>query len=196
MDVRLTETRLGQLEITAIAGISFLLVDAFFYQLVLGELPCAFCNLIRVCLMLLGSGMLLNRVFGISPWNYVLSGFGALIGSQLSLLFMFAKALPGSTPTGSAIFGLHMYTWTFMVFTAAIMFCLVMAVLYARRDTTANDSQASRRRPAVHKLVLALFVVLVAANLVSAFLQNGFGHFRAGGQQHYQMLHDGDVMKP
>ncbi len=180
----------------AIGGICFLLLDAFFYQLVLGELPCAFCNLIRVCLMLLGSGLLLNQVFGINPWNYVLSGFGALIGSLLSLLFMFAKALPGSTPTGSAILGLHMYTWTFMVFTAAIMFCLIMAVLYARRAPAEREPATRFQRSAAQNLIIGLFVLLVAANLVSAFLQNGFDHFRAGGQQHYQMLYDGDVMKP
>ena len=196
MNLQLSESRLSQLEMAAIAGICFLLLDAFFYQLALGELPCAFCNLIRVCFMLLGSGLLLNQVFGINPWNYVLSGFGALIGSMLSLLFMFAKALPGSRPTGSAILGLHMYTWTFMVFTAAIMFCLFMAVLYARRQPTRGDSAESREPSKATRLLVGLFVFLVAANLVSAFLQNGFDHFLAGGQQHYQMLYDGDVMKP
>lgn len=196
MNLQLSESRLGQLEMAAIAGICFLLLDAFFYQLALGELPCAFCNLIRVCFMLLGSGLLLNQVFGINPWNYVLSGFGALIGSMLSLLFMFAKALPGSRPTGSAILGLHMYTWTFMVFTAAIMFCLFMAVLYARRQPERVESAKSREPSNVTRLLIGLFVFLVAANLVSAFLQNGFDHFLAGGQQHYQMLYDGDVMKP
>lgn len=196
MNVQLTDKRLGQIELAAIAGICFLLLDAFFYQLVLGELPCAFCNLIRVCLMLLGSGILLNRVFGINPWNYVLSAFGALIGSLLSLLFMFAKAPAWTKPTGSAIFGLHMYTWTFMVFTAAIMFCLIMAVLYAQRDTQGAKPSSQAPRPKAHRLVIGVFVALVAANLVSAFLQNGFDHFMAGGQQHYQMLYDGDVMKP
>lgn len=196
MTMTLRANRLAQLEIAALAGICFLLLDAFFYQLVLGELPCAFCNLIRVCFMLFGSGLLLNQVFGINPWNYVLSGLGALIGSLLSLLFMFAKALPGSIPTGSAILGLHMYTWTFMVFTAALMVCLVMAVLYAQRDARDDGVPASSKRPALHSWVIGVFVALVAANLVSAFLQNGFDHFRAGGQQHYQMLYDGDVMKP
>ncbi|NIE73633.1 disulfide bond formation protein B [Pantoea sp. Ap-967] len=196
MNAQLTDNRLGQIELAAIAGICFLLLDAFFYQLVLGELPCAFCNLIRVCLMLLGSGLLLNRVFGINPWNYVLSAFGALIGSLLSLLFMFAKAPAWTKPTGSAIFGLHMYTWTFMVFTAAIMFCLIMAVLYARRDTQVSEPSSLAARPKAHGLIIGVFVALVAANLVSAFLQNGFDHFMAGGQQHYRMLYDGDVMKP
>lgn len=195
MNLQLSENRLAQLEMAAIAGICFLLLDAFFYQLVLGELPCAFCNLIRVCFMLLGSGLLLNQVFGINPWNYMLSGFGALIGSMLSLLFMFAKALPGSRPTGSAILGLHMYTWTFMVFTAAIMFCLFMAVLYARRQPKIESTEPPQPSKAT-RLLIGLFVFLVAANLVSAFLQNGFDHFLAGGQQHYRMLYDGDVMKP
>ncbi len=196
MEVKLRVTQLAQLEMAALGGIGFLLLAAFFFQLVQGELPCAFCNLIRVCFMLLGSGLLLNRIYGINPWNYVLSGIGALIGSMLSLLFMFAKALPTTKPTGSAILGLHMYTWTFMIFTAALFFCLVMATLYAQRDSLESPGHALDARPTWHKGVIALFVALVFANLVSAFLQNGFDHFMAGGQQHYRMLYDGDVMKP
>lgn len=196
MNLQLRASRLSQIEIAAMAGICFLLAEAFFYQLALGELPCAFCNLIRVCFMLLGSGLLLNQMFGINPWNYVLSAFGALIGSMLSLLFMFAKALPGSKPTGSAILGLHMYTWTFMIFTAAMMFCLIMAVLYVRRDPSGDEPAVHARRPGLQSLIIGVFVVLVGANLLSAFLQNGFDHFLAGGQQHYRMLYDGDVMKP
>lgn len=177
----------------ALTGICFSLIEAFYYQLIRGELPCAFCNLIRVAFMLFGAGLLLNLRFGTNRWNYVLSAAGALIGALISLLFMFAKAPPYTTPTGSAIFGLHMYTWSFIIFMGAIMYCVVLLALF---DNRGGEAKIYARMPRLVSLVAVLFVALTGGNLLSAFLQNGFGTFRAGGQQHYEMLYDGDVMKP
>ncbi|MBN3779129.1 potassium-tellurite ethidium and proflavin transporter [Burkholderia sp. Ac-20345] len=47
-----------------------------------------------------------------------------------------------------------------------------------------------------YSITSSFAIALVGANLVSAFLQNGFHSFKAGGQKHYEMLYDGDVMKP
>jgi disulfide bond formation protein DsbB len=194
---------LKAIDAAALLGISVVLLGAFYYQLVQGELPCAFCNLIRVGFMLLGSGFLMNLYHGTKASNYVLSAVGALIGSLISLLFMFAKAPSWTTPTGSAVLGLHMYTWTYIIFTAAIMFCLAMLALTAgaKSNDESPDADAfwlalSMALSMARSAASALFILLVAANLVSAFLENGFDTFRAGGQQHYQMLYDGDVMKP
>lgn len=186
---------LSAIDAVALLGICLVLLGAFYYQLVKGELPCAFCNLIRVGFMLLGSGLLLNIRFGTNAWNYVLSAFGALIGSLISLLFMFAKAPAWTTPTGSAVFGLHMYTWTYILFTAAIMFCVVM-LAFACGNPASVPPQAGGGYATLRSIVTVAFIFLVGANLVSAFLQNGFHTFKAGGQKHYQMLYDGDVMKP
>ncbi len=185
---------LKAIDAAALLGISIVLLGAFYYQFALGELPCAFCNLIRVGFMLLGSGFLLNLHHGTRASNYVISAAGALIGSLISLLFMFAKAPSWTTPTGSAVMGLHMYTWTYIIFTAAIMFCLAMLALTV--GAGAEESPSAGTFPKVRSAATALFILLVGANLVSAFLENGFDTFRAGGQQHYQMLYDGDVMKP
>lgn len=193
--MNLQKRSLRAVDATALSGVCLILVVAFYHQLVLGELPCALCNLIRVGFMLFGSGLLLNMRFGTNPWNYVLSAFGALIGSLISLLFMFAKAPPYTTPTGSAIFGFHLYTWSYIAFTCAIMYCVVMLTLNTRAVASARH-QTETRQSAFLPIVTGVFIFLVGANLVSAFLQNGFHTFKAGGQKHYQMLYDGDVMKP
>jgi disulfide bond formation protein DsbB len=195
MVMNLEARQVRNIDGAALFGVSLILLVAFYHQLVLGELPCALCNLIRVGFMLFGSGLLLNMRFGTNAWNYVLSAVGALIGSLISLLFMFAKAPPYTTPTGSAIFGLHMYTWSYIAFTGAIMYCIVLLTLSGRVGRSAED-QPDTWRPVFRSAAMSVFVVLVGANLVSAFLQNGFHPFKAGGQKHYQMLYDGDVMKP
>jgi disulfide bond formation protein DsbB len=195
MVMKIDSRKLQSIDAVALLGICIVLIEAFYYQLVQRELPCAFCNLIRVGFMLLGSGFLLNMRFGTNAWNYVLSAFGALIGSLISLLFMFAKAPKWTTPTGSAVFGLHMYTWSYIMFTAAIMFCVVMLAFSAAAKESAQTKKG-QWYPPLKSVATAVFLFLVGANLVSAFLQNGFHTFKAGGQKHYQMLYDGDVMKP
>lgn len=194
--MKLEPRHLEGLDTAALLGIAITLLAAFYFQLAMGELPCAFCNLIRVGFMILGSGLLLNLRFGTQAWNYLLSAFGALIGSLISLLFMFAKAPAYTVPTGSAILGLHMYTWTYMIFTASIVYCVLMLCLHAQARTTSAADTSPRPYPAIRSFAIVLFIALVGANLVSAFLQNGFHSFKAGGQKHYEMLYDGDVMKP
>lgn len=188
-------TVLTVLDEVGLIVISALLLAAFYYQIVLHELPCALCNLIRVAFLVLGAGLLLNIRFGINPWNYVISACGGLVGSLISLLFMFAKALPGTKPTGSAILGFHMYNWTFVFFTIAIMYFLVVVSLYAV-DGQCETKPYTRTRTKSARLAVVLFTVVAVGNFASSFLQNGFGPFKASNQQHYQMFYDGDVMQP
>jgi len=179
----------------ALAGICLCLAIAFYFQLAMGELPCALCYLQRVGFMMFGAGLLLNLRFGVSPWNHVLSAVGALIGSLVALLQMFVHVLPGTPHTGSAFLGIHMYGWSYMILTGAIFYALLGVAFYA---TSAQRSayNGNTERSAGPTIVSTVFVLLITANLLSAFLQNGFRSFKPGGQQHYQMLYDGDVMKP
>ncbi|MEM5346271.1 hypothetical protein [Paraburkholderia azotifigens] len=88
-----------------------------------------------------------------------------------------------------------MYTWTYAIFTAAVMYCVLMLCLHARTHATSSANTLQRPRSAVRSFAMVLFIALVGANLISAFMQNGSHSFKAGGQKHYEMLYDGDVMK-
>ncbi|WP_206244062.1 disulfide bond formation protein B [Novosphingobium terrae] len=186
-------TRSQSFDALALAGVCLCLAVAFFYQLAFNELPCAFCNLEREGFMLFGGGLLLNIRHGTSPWNHVMSAFGALVGSLIGLGQMFVHAPAGTPPVGEPFLGLHMYDWAYIVLTGAIFYALLsLAFIASARQQPARAGLAKPVRTAVS----LLFVGLVAANLVSAFLENGFHPFKGGGQQHYAMLYDGDIMKP
>lgn len=178
-----------------LAGVCLCLSMAFYFQLAMGELPCALCYLQRVGFMMFGAGLFLNLRFGINPWNYVLSAVGALIGSLVALLQMFVHVLPGTPHTGSAFLGIHMYPWSYMILTGAILYALLGTTFYATSTLRTGDDDNTGSSVS-QALVSNVFVLLITANLVSAFLQNGFHPFKGGGQQHYQMLYDGDVMQP
>jgi disulfide bond formation protein DsbB len=179
-------------DLAALTGVCLCLAIAFFFQFVMGELPCAFCNLERVGFMIFGGGLFLNLRHGMNRWNYVLSGIGALVGSLVALLQMFVHALPGTPPTGTTFLGLHMYFWTYIILTGAVVYSL-LRLAFAAADGSGDKGPY---RLAEAEIVSIFFVILVGGNFASAFLQNGFHPFKAGGQQHYQMLYDGDVMKP
>lgn len=197
--MKLNQHQLKAIDMLALFGVCVILLEAFYYQLVLGELPCAFCNLIRASLMVFGGGLLLNLRFGFNPWNYALSAIGALVCSLISLLFLFVKAPPDSVPTGSAVLGLHMYSWTFIISTGAWMYCVFMLALRFQQAHPLGEQAASRSTRIGHRLhpfVMGLFIVLVAANVLSSLLQNGFGTYKRGGQIHYELLHEGDPYAP
>ncbi|MEM5346270.1 disulfide bond formation protein B [Paraburkholderia azotifigens] len=62
--MKLDAHRLEEFDSAALLGIAITPLAAFYFQFALGELPCAFCNLIRVGFMIFGSGLLLNLRFG------------------------------------------------------------------------------------------------------------------------------------
>jgi disulfide bond formation protein DsbB len=182
-------------DLIVLLGVCIVLSAAFYYQLVLGELPCALCNLQRVAFMIFGAGLLLNLRSGVHPFNYFLSAAGAMTGGLVALLQMFVHVLPGTPPTGTAFLGLHLYTLSYMLFIAAVLYCVVLLSVQTPWPLPAAKGQTARYA-LPQRLVAALFCLLIAGNLLSALLENGFHPFRAGGQQHYEMLHDGDPMQP
>lgn len=180
--------RLGTFDATVLTGIGIMLAGAFFFQLALGELPCALCYLIRICLLLYSVGLLLNLNFGANPWNYCLSAASALIGSLISLLFMFISAYPGALPTGSAIFGLHMYTWTFITFTVLIFYCVGSLATCALASPKWPEQDIKQSKSKLQKFAAALVLAMAAANLASVALQHGMNPFGGWGQTEYFLL--------
>ncbi|KWB77688.1 hypothetical protein WL40_33190 [Burkholderia ubonensis] len=181
------------IDLLALYGVNAVLLVAFYFQLVHGELPCSLCNLQRVAFVLFGAGLLLN-LWGEnpSPTNYALSAIGALVGSLIGLTQMFLHVLPGTPPYGGAILGMHMYTASYVALTASIIYCVLMLAFQARLQminvgTPSSDS----RRPPIVKLAVVLFAVLVVGNLVSVFIETGF-HSLYSDPQHYHLLYCGD----
>src|SRR5512144_1680427 len=110
--------RLGNLIGTA--GIAAALLVAFGLQFALNELPCPLCMLQRVALVLCGFGFLLNLRFGAQPLHYGLSILSALFGFAAAGRQVLLHIVPGTGAYGSALFGLHLYAWSLILFGAVI----------------------------------------------------------------------------
>ena len=153
----------------ALAGICTTLLAAFFFQLVLGEIPCPLCMLQRVGLMLVGLGFAMNLRFGPSAVHYSLVILSAMVGAGVSLRQILLHIAPQDPGFGSAVFGYHMYTWGFVAFMGSIVFSAVMLLI--DRDRLGGAGQVMRTRTG--SVLILVLMVLSAGNVASDVLTCG-----------------------
>jgi disulfide bond formation protein DsbB len=161
-------TWLNQLALLAICGS---LIAAFYYQIVFNELPCPLCQLQRVALTLAGIGMMLNIRFGASNIHYAMILASSLVGAATSMRQVLLHIAPGDQGYGSALFGLHFYTWGFISFVVTIAFCAVMLCIdrHPAKPSSRNTSEM------IASAVIILFLILAAANTISSVMVCQFG---------------------
>jgi disulfide bond formation protein DsbB len=151
-------------------AVSAVLAAAFAVQLVMGELPCPLCLLQRAGFIVIGLAFLLNVRFGIRPAHYSVALLGALAGAAVAGRQVLSHINPGSAGFGSPLLGLHLYTWAFLGYCAAILAVAAMLALPGRdRGETWSDG------PAWVKAAAGFFAIVVFGNLASTLLQCGFG---------------------
>ena len=164
-------TLLRSLNVIGLLGVCGVLAAAFGLQLVLHELPCPLCLLQRAAFIAVGIGFLLNIRFGSSSAHYGAILVGAVAGAAMSLRQVLLHIVPGTGEYGAPLFGLHLYTWGFVAFAATILYVAALLCLEAR----AARQAAGPRDGVISSAISWLFVILVAANLVSTLLECGVG---------------------
>ncbi|WP_257275584.1 MULTISPECIES: disulfide bond formation protein B [unclassified Endozoicomonas] len=156
--------------------ICLLLVAAFWFQFVMGELPCPLCILQRQGILVIASGFLLNMRYHVRPGHYSLSLLAAVLTSFIALRQI---ALHVNNPQGygSALLGLHMYTWLYILCSALIVY-IALVIGYSRQfELHAYEDEVSEaKNPEIRwfsHFAFALLVFLTVANIVSIFFECG-----------------------
>ncbi len=157
------------LNLLELAIIILVLVMAFSFQFVLKELPCPLCLLQRVGLLGIAFGFLLNLRYGLRPSHYGLSLLSALFTAFVALRQIALHIVPGTGSYGSAVFGLHMYTWSFVI--AVLIVIFNVALLSFDREYLSAE-HTLRWKKLSHVLFICLLLVAVG-NLVSTFAECG-----------------------
>ncbi len=156
-----------------VIGIALVLLVAFVFQFGQGELPCPLCNLQRVAFVLCGFGFLLNLRFGAQPLHYALTLLGALFGLAVSGRQVLLHIVPGGSAYGSPLLGLHLYTWSLLLFLAVITAVAVLMMLTGRPEHHNTDHQAALRFRGVYRLAAYLLIAATLANAINSFLLCG-----------------------
>lgn len=125
----------------ALAIITAVLGGAFIEQLVMGELPCPLCLLQRAGLIAVGLGFLLNLRFGIQPAHYGVALLGSLCGRRRFNASNLLHIAPGDPGYSGAVFGLHLYSWSFVSFV-----CLMIGIGILLLEPVGHARPQSRGR--------------------------------------------------
>lgn len=154
-----------------ILGICVSLVVAFYYQLVMHELPCPLCLLQRIGLIISGFGFLFNVYFGLRNLHYGMVIIGSILTGIMASRQVFLHILPSDTGYGSAFLGLHFYTWALVT---SVVIIAATAVILAISEMNASI-RPLKITPALSRIAGWGFLLLIAANLVSTVLECGYG---------------------
>ncbi|MGH6792600.1 MAG: disulfide bond formation protein B [Methyloceanibacter sp.] len=152
--------------------VSAVLALALADELWFGDLPCPLCILQRAAFAAAGFGLALNLVFGPKPSHYAVTILGAAAGAAIAMRQIVLHIVPGTGSYGDPILGLHLYTWSFMIFALMIIGCAIMLL---------DDRQFARAEPlstrlkSLPLLALTLFTVLTLAAMVSTIALCGAG---------------------
>ena len=156
-----------------ILGLSLVLAGAFYFQFGLGESPCPLCLLQRMGIFGVILGLGFNTTFGFRKEHAALVVGSALIGASFSIrqVLLHINPSPGEpTGYGSAVLGMHLYSWAAVAFVTAIAGTALFLLLV--RD----EPPGTRRRPSKFEWgALYLAALLCLMNVLSAFAECRLG---------------------
>src|SRR5436305_7319183 len=149
------------------------LLLAFGLQLINGELPCPLCLLQRTFSVGAGVGLALNVAVGSRPSHYAITILSAVAGAAVAIRQILLHIAPGTGAYGSALLGLHFYTWAFLGFSAVIVGSGLM--LLVDRQFAAPAEPALVRGGGIGYPAAILFAILAVLNLASTVAECGGG---------------------
>lgn len=125
-----------KLEITSsligFIGVICILGGAFFMQFFYDETPCPLCLLQRAAFIGIGLSLLMTLRYGNHVRHWASAILCASAGMAVSLR-QICLHITSPIGFGSAIWGLHMYTWCFFGFSLAILGSALMLLIYPDR---------------------------------------------------------------
>jgi disulfide bond formation protein DsbB len=86
-------------------------------------------------------GAMLNLRYGIRPSHYGVSLISAVFGACVSTRQILLHIVPGTGTSGygSAVLGLHLYTWAFIVFAVVILLIGIVMFFEGQFEKNADN---------------------------------------------------------
>lgn len=149
--------------------LSGVLLSAFYVQFVYNEKPCPLCMLQRLGMIGVASGALMNLKFGIRPQHYAIMLLSTIVGSVIALRHILLHICADSPlPDHLPVLGLHLYTWSFIVFTCSLITITLLLFLY-----TSSDRLKDKTFTTLSNISFAIIFLITFANIVTTFTQCG-----------------------
>jgi disulfide bond formation protein DsbB len=154
-----------------IIGLWLLMMLALLIQFYLGELPCPLCLLQRFGFMGMMVALCLNLHFGYKASHVSMSLLFAVFTAFVALRQIALHVIPGTESYGSAVYGLHLYTWSFIISMTFVIFNSFVLSLEIPTEKRVIIDKTSKTIQTISFLLVGIVIVI---NIVSVFLECGF----------------------
>ena len=159
------------LNLIEIVGIAVILLMAFVLQFVLQELPCPLCLLQRVGFLGVSISLLLNLRYGIRASHYSLALLFALLTGFVALRQVLLHIEPGTGTYGASILHYHLYTWSFIISLAVIIYSSI--ILGFDIEYKSYGVHPARWQKIVMQIIFIVVLLLLVCNVVATFYECG-----------------------
>lgn len=157
---------LQKLDLLAILGISIISFAAISIQLLTHELPCPLCLLQRVGLLAIALPYVINIFIKRTRSNYLIAIITSFLTMLPSCRQVFLHIAPNTGNYGDPLFGLHLYTWVFIIGLVSILFNAILMCVC--------DNNEEHKSPIkIAKIIVTLYILAISFNIVSTFLECG-----------------------
>jgi disulfide bond formation protein DsbB len=119
-------------------GVLSVLGLACIFQFALQEIPCSLCLLQRLGLFGIALGFLMNLRFGFRPSHYAIVILSGIFTALVALRQIALHILPGTQDYGIPLFGLHLYTWSFIIAMIVVVFTTLILGIDRQYFSTTN----------------------------------------------------------
>ncbi|OFB39570.1 hypothetical protein BA059_12320 [Mycolicibacterium sp. (ex Dasyatis americana)] len=169
------------------------------FQFLAWEYPCPLCMLQRMFMTLAALGgvyIVRKGMDGVIEARDYMVGWGMAIVASICGGFAawrqtMLHILPGDPGYAGAFLGMHLYVWSWVLFTASV--AVIGIVFTFSHSTAATAIPASYRT--VGKLAIWLCGAVIVINLVAVFLLEGFHWKLPDDPACYQIFHDLGILE-
>jgi len=169
----ITITRLGN--IVGLCGILLVVCTTLSIQFIYHDLPCPLCLLQRLAFFGMALGFIMNLRFNFRASHYTIILLSGFLASFIALRQIVLHIIPGTGSYGAAIFGMHLYTWSYV---GSIMTMVLTAILLSfdrqYQSINGNVNQEGNGWRKLTQFLFVVFMLVLLVNTISTFLLCGF----------------------
>lgn len=160
-------------DILAIILINVILWASLYIQFTQFQLPCPLCLAQRMGILGIGLGYVLNLYFGTRARHYALGVIIALLSATIAMLHILLHIVPETGSYGIPLFGMHLYTWTFIVCILFALGNLVLITLLSNPAFTSKTEPVASNCLCITIIATVPLILCILANAASAYAECG-----------------------
>ena len=118
--------------------IACIISGALIIQFFLKEEPCPLCLIQRLGMLGVATSVLLNVRLKPQKLHYGLALICAIIGASVALRQISLHVCPDMPKFGNPVFGLSLYTWSFIIFGTSIVYNSLLLICFNNKTSTSK----------------------------------------------------------